>query len=1359
MPQDPQQITDPYTSWIDELLQENSEVTPTGDMKWRGWLTPVPESWLPDWVKHGYNNSLEGLYRQISTGQKAFEVDEKYDPNFLADIGATVISYSQPADLAALAIGGGIGGITVKAGVKQAATALMKSGMKKELAEMAALKGAKQLAKKVAFDKKAVSQFVGRKQAGALGFYSFLQNAEVSKLTEGDIDWMGSLEAGAKGAILGRIAGGIGGRVMTSGIAPKWQGKFASKLPSPQTLTRVPAEVAAFGTISPLLEGSLVTGEGGPRMPTFQDYGHAAGVIFGLGASRAIRKNAVNRPWNWLKKYVKGEVKKRQLTPEELQKQAEAAAKEDIGKDIWSDGEREVVITKDFTNSDKVHVLDTKIIKDSSGKYQEGEALQIGKNDFFLGAKNEAGNPISKPFKRLSIAGEPLKYRGKDSPKNMSNVFKGKIFQLKQALGISDVELKNKVDKLLGVEKSKAEYDKSGRLKSGMSKKEFDTQMHHMLLEELTVRNKAASIKKKIAKLGGNEIYYHESALKENYPRIYKALQRIAAVGETAQFQLSRHPIGRKVAKLMINTDAGTGALTGKYLTMLESVEIGGRLTVMGVKTKFRRKKTFFDLTEREAIELAKDLERPVPQLPYTAKIKKLFSIMHAIAQESGVPVKPKIENYFPHVIREGVLRGLQKDVDKMIDIEKVLAKSNLAGESGANALIDRMVKSGELTGEISKDTIDALKYLRGKLGSYSSAFETLRTGINSERYTINKHLEKGRELDLPESLLERDARVVIPDYVQRWAKRVKYVEAFGVEGEKMFGNINMLQSSGFSNEARVLRDTFDSFTNLSETNPARNYRRSTKNFWNAFVNFGIGTKIGGGFATLPNLGQPMISSMLKAGIPRTIYGMFKYLKHSPFHDPEYRKFINESGAMATSLSVHMLISGYQPSSLTRGGRFAEWMTRYFGLTIPYISFEGPSLKAVQKKPWQYLTKRIKGKPIITFQSVNRNNQIISAVSGYEAMQVWRKWAKGEGVGGKIDVIPGISNRLRSVENLNQMGLIDKYDEYKKDLTTGKITEKEFFRRVNRDLDKELTSETKQREAVYRFAIDSQLQRNILREPVYFNDPRFRPFILFKRFGYRQFEWIFKNTLQEVKAGNALFVLRMMAGGMIYGPMLNSAKRMYRDVLAGEPIFDESYSVTEQIDDFEKIMSDMEEKGMSVNNFINSATKHITMGDLLDSFAAIGAYGFVGDVSAAIYEGEKKLLRAGEFLVKPAIIQDMFVGVDTATRFLLDNVDYGFKNSVARIPKTAAPAFGTVARQAATRLWTPGQRETYDKYRRGQIKSEMLDAFLDGDSDRALHLLTAWNRANPDRPFGYDDISWKAMWDKAERKAKKRLNP
>ena len=37
-------------------------------------------------------------------------------------------------------------------------------------------------------------------------------------------------------------------------------------------------------------------------------------------------------------------------------------------------------------------------------------------------------------------------------------------------------------------------------------------------------------------------------------------------------------------------------------------------------------------------------------------------------------------------------------------------------------------------------------------------------------------------------------------------------------------------------------------------------------------------------------------------------------------------------------------------------------------------------------------------------------------------------------------------------------------------------------------------------EAMYKFARDTQLQRNILEEPLVFNDPRFRPLFLFKKF-------------------------------------------------------------------------------------------------------------------------------------------------------------------------------------------------------------------------------------------------------------------
>ena len=136
MPQNPQTPIDPYEALFDDLSEGLTEPSSTGGLQYRGFLTPFPESWLPDFIKDGYNNSLEGLYEQISTGQKAFDVDENYDPNFLQDIGSTVISYSQPADLLALGLGGGFGGLALKATTKQAATALVKSGMKKELSNL-----------------------------------------------------------------------------------------------------------------------------------------------------------------------------------------------------------------------------------------------------------------------------------------------------------------------------------------------------------------------------------------------------------------------------------------------------------------------------------------------------------------------------------------------------------------------------------------------------------------------------------------------------------------------------------------------------------------------------------------------------------------------------------------------------------------------------------------------------------------------------------------------------------------------------------------------------------------------------------------------------------------------------------------------------------------------------------------------------------------------------------------------------------------------------------------------------------------------------------------------------------------------
>ena len=82
---------------------------------------------------------------------------------------------------------------------------------------------------------------------------------------------MDTLEATAKGAILGGVTGGIGGKVATTAMTPG--AKFA---------TRLPAETAAFGTLGPLMEG---------HAPTPDDYIHAAGIISAMGGVSRRRQS------------------------------------------------------------------------------------------------------------------------------------------------------------------------------------------------------------------------------------------------------------------------------------------------------------------------------------------------------------------------------------------------------------------------------------------------------------------------------------------------------------------------------------------------------------------------------------------------------------------------------------------------------------------------------------------------------------------------------------------------------------------------------------------------------------------------------------------------------------------------------------------------------------------------------------------------------------------------------------------------------------------------------------------------------------------------------------------------------------
>ena len=98
---------------------------------------------------------------------------------------------------------------------------------------------------------------------------------------------------------------------------------------------------------------------------------------------------------------------------------------------------------------------------------------------------------------------------------------------------------------------------------------------------------------------------------------------------------------------------------------------------------------------------------------------------------------------------------------------------------------------------------------------------------------------------------------------------------------------------------------------------------------------------------------------------------------------------------------------------------------------------------------------------------------------------------------------------------------------------------------------------------MYRFAVDSQLQKNVLRDPKVFNDPKWRPlFFLFKRFGVRQATMIKDMLKTEIKNGNYMPVLRIMAGGALGGEFVIWAKNKIKSIATGEEYYRKEDIVT-----------------------------------------------------------------------------------------------------------------------------------------------------------------------------------------------------
>jgi len=281
---------------------------------------------------------------------------------------------------------------------------------------------------------------------------------------------------------------------------------------------------------------------------------------------------------------------------------------------------------------------------------------------------------------------------------------------------------------------------------------------------------------------------------------------------------------------------------------------------------------------------------------------------------------------------------------------------------------------------------------------------------------------------------------------------------------------------------------------------------------------------------------------------------------------------------------------------------------------------------------------------------------------------------------------------------------------------------------------------------MYKFARDTQLQRNILEEPLVFNDPRFRPLFLFKKFGYKQFNWIRGQLGNELKRGNVFPMLRLASAGLLGGEFVSLARDKLASFYAGEEVYNEN----EKFINYGNL-KDVAFGHKKIDSLIN--TDRMTWGDALDRFASVGAMGVSMDIVAA-----ENTIRAIEFAGKPAVVQDFDKIWDAMTRTWVNLEEYGGLGALQRMPKYIAPIFGTVPRRLAQRIEPKGQKESYTKYRKGLTRSRILDYLIEGDSIRATRLIKNWNKSFPNNPILYDDVGVSEITDRILKKAKKKIS-
>tara|TARA_R100000655_G_scaffold25256_1_gene51336 strand:+ start:29279 stop:33004 length:3726 start_codon:yes stop_codon:yes gene_type:complete len=264
------------------------------------------------------------------------------------------------------------------------------------------------------------------------------------------------------------------------------------------------------------------------------------------------------------------------------------------------------------------------------------------------------------------------------------------------------------------------------------------------------------------------------------------------------------------------------------------------------------------------------------------------------------------------------------------------------------------------------------------------------------------------------------------------------------------------------------------------------------------------------------------------------------------------------------------------------------------------------------------------------------------------------------------------------------------------------------------------------------FAVKSQLQKDILSDPLILNRPSAKPFLQFKSFGLRQYNFIMDTLKFDLAQGNFMPVLRLAAGGMATGALAIKAKELMKQLASGEKAYDPA-------------------------TFFETDAKEI-----VENIAAIGAFGFLGDFMMAGLEEGRSVTRALAFFASPPFMSD----VSELFKFM-GALERDYKNYqgdfIRRVPSRALRMTGSpLLKDVAKRLETKGLKQSRIEFLRGRRKSSIVDTIIKSETpeayQQALEDMRNWNSTYPMYPILVTDIDYKAVIKRKMQKHKKRAD-